>query len=47
MIMDNNRRVWMRLGAFIHVTNEEYDVLMSGDPQGGTILRNVLDRGDF
>jgi len=45
--MDNNRRVWMRLGAFIHVTNEEYDVLMSGDPQGGTILRNVLDRGDF
>lgn len=37
----------MRLGAFIHVTNEEYDVLMSGNPQGDTILRNVLDRGDF
>ncbi len=42
-----NRNVWMRAGVSLNMTEQEYDIIMSGKPEGDNLVKEILRRGDF
>lgn len=44
---EKNRFVWMRAGVTLNMTEQEYDIIMSGKPEGEELVKEILKRGDF
>ncbi len=44
---EKNRSVWMRAGVTLNMTEQEYDIIMSGSPEGEELVKEILKRGDF
>lgn len=44
---ENRKKIWMRAGVMLSMTDEEYDIIMSGSEETDNTVRQILDRGDF
>ena len=44
---EKNRSVWMRAGVTLNMTEQEYDIIMSGKPEGEELVKEIIKRGDF
>lgn len=42
-----NKKLWLRVGMTINLTNEEVDLIFSQDPKGIDIVRNAIEEGRY
>lgn len=45
--MSSKKSLWLRLGASISLTEEEFDAVRNAGPQGEAIIRSKVAAGDF
>ena len=44
---EKNKQIWMRAGVMLLMSDEEYDIIMSGSEKIDDTVKQIIARGDF